>query len=350
MLPYLISWGIFAIPSLGNARRIALSSLLALGLFLALLIGLREQVGGDWFTYLPYVGRSAGLPIGEVFKGEEPGYGLLNWIGANIGGGIYVVNMICGLIFSVGLLLFCRAQPRPWLALTLAFPYLVMVVAMGYTRQGVAIGLEMIALLALQRDRLLQFLVWIALAATFHKTALVMLFLPAACLSSNLRFSRLIRFALLAVSGYGLFVSVISSSLDNYVQGYVEAEYQSQGALIRVILCLLPALLFIFNRRRFHLLPETQRIWTLISLLVIVAAIGLATVASSTAVDRLSLYLIPLQLFVGSRLPDTRLFGVPPNIWNQLLILFSMAVMLVWLLFAATAFAWLPYRNLLLPF
>jgi hypothetical protein len=57
---------------------------------------------------------------------------------------------------------FCRTQPRPWLALTLAFPYLVVVVAMGYTRQGVAIGLEMLALLALERDRLLPFLGWIA--------------------------------------------------------------------------------------------------------------------------------------------------------------------------------------------
>jgi hypothetical protein len=73
-------------------------------------------------------------------------------------------------------------------------------------------------------------------------------------------------------------------------------------------------------------------------------------VASSTAVDRLALYLIPLQLFVGSRLPDTRLFGIPPATWNQLLIAFSFAVLIVWLLFAGHSSAWLPYRNLLLSF
>jgi hypothetical protein len=67
-------------------------------------------------------------------------------------------------------------------------------------------------------------------------------------------------------------------------------------------------------------------------------------------VDRLALYLIPLQLFVGSRLPDTRLFGINPSQWNQLLILFSLVVLLVWLLFAGHSYAWLPYRNLLLPF
>lgn len=350
MLPYLLSWGLFASAGLSSARRIAVSTLLAVGLFLTLLIGLREQVGGDWYNYLPHVDRFVGLPFAEIFQEDEPGYGLLNWIGANIGGSVYLVNTICGLVFTITLLLFCRAQPRPWLALTLAFPYLVTVVAMGYSRQGVAIGLEMIALLALQRDRLLHFLALTALAATFHRTVLVILILPASDLYGGLRYSQLIRLVLLAGAALGLYSAIIAPDIGYYVEGYLDAEYESQGALIRVALCLLPALLFLPYRRRFQLPPGTQRIWTLISLLALAAAVGLFTVASSTAVDRLALYLIPLQLFVGSRLPDTRLFGFSPYSWNLLLIAFSFAVLIVWLLFAGHSYAWLPYRNLLLPF
>jgi hypothetical protein len=350
MLPYLLSWSIFAYAGLGSARHIASTTVLALGFFLTLLIGLRDQVGGDWLNYFPYLDRSIGIPVAEIFQEDEPGYGLLNWIAANLGGGVYLVNTFCGLIFTIGLLQFCRAQPRPWLALTLAFPYLITVVAMGYSRQGVAIGLEMIALLALQRDRLLQFLAWIALSATFHRTVLVMLILPASTISGSLRFSQLIRLFLLFGAAYGLYSAVIAPDIDYYVQGYIVAEYQSQGALIRVLLCLLPALAFLFNRRRFQLPPDTQRIWTLISLLAVAAAIGLFTVASSTAVDRLALYLIPLQIFVGSRIPDTRIFGIAPATWNQLLIAFSFAVLIVWLLFAGHSQYWLPYRNLLLAF
>ena len=134
------------------------------------------------------------------------------------------------------------------------------------------------------------------------------------------------------------------------MQGYLDAQYESQGALIRVILCLLPALVFLFNRRRFHLAIQVQRIWTLLSLMCVVAAIALVTVDSSTAVDRLALYLIPLQLFVGSRIPDSRLFGIPPASWNLLLIAFSFVVLIVWLLFASHSQYWLPYRNLFLPF
>jgi len=84
--------------------------------------------------------------------------------------------------------------------------------------------------------------------------------------------------------------------------------------------------------------------------LAVGAAIALPTFASSTVIDRLALYLIPLQIFVGSRLPDSRLFGIDPSSWAQLLILFSLAVLVIWLLFAVNASFWLPYRNLLLPF
>jgi hypothetical protein len=350
MIPYLLSWSALALGGLGRPRALSASTLLSLLLFLTLLIGLRDQVGGDWITYLPYLDRSIGIPFADIFLEDEPGYGLLNWIGGNWGGGVYLVNTICALILSIGLLQFCRAQPRPWLALTLAFPYLITVVAMGYSRQGVAIGLEMLALLALQRDQLLRFLAWIAIAATFHRTVLVLLLLPAATLSPSLRFSQLLRLSLLAGAGYGLYSAILAPDLNYYTQGYLEAQYQSQGALIRVVLSLLPASAFLPFRRRFRLPPTSQRIWTLISCLAVLAVIGLFTVVSSTAVDRLALYLIPLQLFVGSRLPDTRLFGIPPNTWTQLLVAFSLAVLLVWLLFAGHSKYWLPYRNLLLPF
>ena len=350
MIPYLLTWGLLALPAQGASRGFRGVALPGLLLAFTLLIGLRLEVGGDWFSYLPALDRVAGIPFAEVFQAVEPGYALLNWIGANVGGEVFLVNSVCGLIFSVGLLRFCRAQPRPWLALLLAFPYLVVVVAMGYSRQAVAIGFELLALLALERDRLLQFLAWIALAASFHRTVLVLLVLPASTLSGSLRFTQLIRLALVAGAGYGLYAAILAPELDTYTAGYIDAAYQSQGALIRVSLCVLPALVFLVHRRRFQLAPTPRRIWTWLAAGAVLAAVGLVTVASSTAVDRLALYLIPLQMFVGSRLPDTRLYGLSPTSWSRLLVLLSLAVLLVWLLFAAHARYWLPYRNLLLPF
>ena len=66
---------------------------------------------------------------------------------------------------------------------------------------------------------------------------------------------------------------------------------------------------------------------------------------SSTAVDRVALYWIPLQLFVLSRLPDVLGRREGKNaFWVGLLVTFSAAVLFVWLSFAEMAYAWLPYQ------
>ena len=339
-----------ALAASGGSRRWSQATSFTLWLGFTLMIGLRDQVGGDWFNYLPYFDRQVGQPFSFVSQSDEVGYAIANWLAAHLDWGIYGTNTICAAIFSAGLVAFCRRQPLPWLAVTLAFPYLIVVVAMGYTRQGVAIGLEMLALLALERGRVVIYIVWLTIAATFHKTALVMLLLPAITLSGSFRFVNLLRLGFLLGAGWGLFNSLLSDSVETLQSGYLDAGYQSQGALIRVALCLLPALVFLLLRNRFPLTKQQRSIWTVMSLLALAAVAGLVLSPSSTAVDRVSLYLIPLQLFVGSRLPDLRPFSLSPSGWNQLIILLGFAVLSVWLLFAKNAFGWLPYRNLLLPF
>ena len=75
---------------------------------------------------------------------------------------------------------FAEAQQRPWLAMVVAIPYLVIVVAIGYTRQGVGDRLIMAGLASYTRKgSVLRFAAYVAIAATFHKTAVVALPLVA---------------------------------------------------------------------------------------------------------------------------------------------------------------------------
>jgi hypothetical protein len=258
------------------------------------------------------------------------------------------VNLVSGAIFSAGLVLFCQAQPRPWLSLCIAIPYLVIVVAMGYSRQGVALALIMPGLLALEQNRLWLFLLAMAAAATFHSTALVMLAFGVPAIRSRTFVMRAVRMLLLLIVGAALVHTFLAARFDSLVAGYVEVAYQSEGAAIRVAMNLLPGLLLVLWPKRFGFTAQQLNLWRAMALAAIGCAVLLVLLPSnSTAVDRISLYLIPLQLVVGCRLPGTKLFGIKPAQLLLAVLGFCVAVEFVWLNFATHAGGWLPYDNLL---
>ena len=87
--------------------------------------------------------------------------------------------------------------------------------------------------------------------------------------------------------------------------------------------------------------------WTNLSLAALFCLALLAVSDASTAIDRLALYIIPLQIMVLSRVPT--IFGrtVPgsaaewPQPWSCIVPLIAF----VWLNYAQHASQWLPYRN-----
>ena len=313
----------------------------AVFLLLVLMVGLRHQVGGDWLTYVEHITMASYETLSGAISQGDPAYGLLNWLAARYGLGPYFVNTVCAVIFSWGLVVFCQAQPRPWLALVVAMPYLVTVVAMGYTRQGTAIGLAMLALASLSERRLLRFVVFVVLAATFHKSAVILM--PLAVLAGTKRkLWTACWVGLSTVLFYGL---LLQDSVEALTLNYIGAQYDSSGAAIRVAMNAVPAALFLWFRRGF-VMPQADRMfWSWISV-VALAFVGLLVVSpSSTAVDRVALYWIPLQLFVFSRLPDAlSKRNTRRGILVGWVVAYSATVLFVWLVFATHAYAWLPYQ------
>ena len=81
---------------------------------LVLLIGFRYEVGGDWISYIKMVEQSEGALLRNYLSiGHDPGYKFLNWVGSNLWGDIYLVNIVSAAIFTWGLLSYCRLHPRP---------------------------------------------------------------------------------------------------------------------------------------------------------------------------------------------------------------------------------------------
>lgn len=308
---------------------------------LVLMVGLRHEVGTDWGNYLGILNFAADASFQEAMTRSDPAYMALNWLAVETGLGMYLVNTVCAALFAWGLVAFCRTQPRYWLALTVAMPYLITVVAMGYNRQGVAIGLAMLGLVALGQRRILRFVLWLTLAAAFHKSALVLL--PLAALAGTER--RVFTLLWLAVAGVLLYVLLLQEAVDRLTALYVDRELASSGAAIRVAMNALPAAVFLLLRKRFHLEPAQRRFWTWMALGALAFVVLLKVSPSSTAIDRVALYWIPLQLFVWSRLPEALGGSIGAKaVWVYAVVAYSAAVLLVWLLFASNAKAWLPYQ------
>lgn len=313
------------------------------GLVIALLIGFRYKVGGDWGAYQRLFDYFALAPFEKIFEIGDPGYHFLSWSVQQLGGEVWVVNLIAGLIFSWGLVRLARTQPYPWLALLVAIPYLVIVVAMGYSRQGLAIGVIMAGMSVFQRDgSVIRFALYVTVAALFHRSAVVALPLVAFGTPRNTIANGLVAIGAFAAL-YDLFVA---DSLEQFVENYITQRYASQGAGIRMAMALLPATLFLFYRKQLGFEPGEERMWRNFSFAAFGFLLMLMLLPSSTVVDRLSLYVLPLQLAVIPRLAGI-LFTYRAGL--VAVTGYSFAVQYVWLNYAAHAQYWVPYSFYPLP-
>ena len=182
-----IYWILFALTIVGLlfSRRYGrnIENVLWLGIacLLIAVLGFRHEVGCDWYFYksdldsIPVQATTIVNYLRHRGFGFELGYALIVWTANQLNLGIYGVNFFCAIIFITGLVRFCRTQPVPWLALLLAIPYLVIVIAMGYTRQATALGVIFWSLSLLQENKTFASLFLIAGSAIFHKTSIFLL-------------------------------------------------------------------------------------------------------------------------------------------------------------------------------
>ena len=106
-----------------------------------------------------------------------------------------------------------------------------------------------------------------------------------------------------------------------------------------------PAAVFLALRRRYPIGDTVKVFWTAVSLLSLAMLPLLAVSTSSTWIDRLGLFLSPIQLVVFGYIGVV--FGAHPReqrLATYLALLFYGAVLFVWLNYAVNAGAWIPYR------
>lgn len=353
MIPYWLLWSFFFLgvflsqrqlqpqvagqapvssPGLSLGAKVGLAAMTAM-------IGFRYAVGGDWLNYEFMFKRSALRGFDQTILQTDPGYAILNWAAHQVGADVWLVNLICGLLTVWGVAALARREPQPWLALLISIPYLIIVVGMGYTRQAAALGLMMVGLASLlQNGSVARMVLWTALGALFHKSAIICL--PLVAFTGDRR--KIIDLALLGSAGFGLYTLFVQDSVDRLFRNYIEARYSSSGAAIRISMSILPAIVFLSFRKRLGFSEDETKLWRNFSLVAIAATVALVLSPSSTAVDRVALYLLPLQFIVLARIPGAL---VARNFGNLLVSLYTAAVLYTWLNYATNAPSWLPYRT-----
>ncbi len=299
--------------------------------FLLLMIGFRHEVGGDWDVYLKIMYDTYDYGFENIFSSSNFGYLLLNWIAVYLDIGIYFVNIVCGFFLLLGLFKFAQKQPFPLIIVLVAFPYLLLVVGMGYTRQSVAIGFVLLAFTYFDEKGIIKYVSFIFVASLFHSSGLLLL--PLIVL--KIRSIKLLSFfGFLSICLIILIINLPFFKV--YWANYISSpSLSSSGALLRLILCFIPAIFYLLLFKKFQLSIFSKRLWFILSIVSLLLFFGyLIFPELSTPIDRLALYLIPLQLMVYSQLPELlRDYGISSFLTILSISILYLSVLLAWVFF-----------------
>lgn len=348
----LIYWMLFAFPALmaifypnaAGRQNLTPGQMIGLGGFLVfhfLVSALRWETGGDWVTYDLMLDFARANELIDVLDFTDPGFGLLLWACDRAGLGILMVNGFCSWVLGWGVVRASLTTRDPWLGITISVPYLLIVVGMGYVRQGAAIGFILMALASLANRQLLRMFVYLAAAASFHSTAAVLYPLFGFALASRNRAASIV----MGLVGAYAFYAVISGRIDEFQRGYLDYEYSSGGALVRQLMNFLPSILLLWRWRRLEVERRTKLVWICIALINVAQLGVLAVTPSSTAVDRIGLYFSVILICFMGELRD--MFGGLRSsalILRTIAITTGIAVQLVWLVLGTHAEFWVPYK------
>jgi hypothetical protein len=297
-------------------------------------------VGGDWWTYMIYLDVVQDMGFFEVITQSDPSYYLINWLSVKVGLGIVGVNIVGGGILVYGLLRICSQQPLPWLGVLVSVPYLLTVVGMGYSRQAMALGFVLLAFANWPQKKFFSYCIFILIATTFHKSAIILMpfaiFINKRFLREKLFLGIPLMLFLLWYLIYSFFWSTI------FFMYFRDASYDSKGALIRVIMNLIPTIILFSYSDKFKKFGD-YNLWRLIGIAVFFSCI--TVFPFSTVTDRISLFFSPLQIVVYSRISaisrdkeELTLFVI------AILFVYAMAFF-VWLNYAIHSSLWLPYLT-----
>ena len=218
---------------------------------------------------------------------------------------------------------------------------------MGYITQASAIGILLVGLTFYQKSNFKAFYLTIVLASMFHTSAALCIIIP---LFDRIRLikrkSSLISLSLLTTVFGIIYVRYLDGYFLSYFNSYFGRDMQAAGP--KILILVIFAIIFIIQRNKFEFSNQQKNLLYSLSIINFLLFFYSLTIKATVTTYRLSLYFYSLQLYVTSSLPYTRFLNISPNNWKIIFYIYNFLFLLVWILFANNAYAWLPYKNILL--
>ena len=310
-------------------------------LILTLFIGLRRDVGGDWRSYLLLFNRGRSYPLPVAIAVSDPGYMLLGRAVAALNLDVGALNLLCATIFSAGLVLFSFEQAEPALALLIATPVAIVIVAMGFTRQSVALGLVLIATVAASAGNIAAASCCLMAAVLFHSSALLTLPMGLFWAYPQIAESRPAALAGL-IAGVALW---LAGRLVPAASRLLERYRGSAGAAVR----LLPTALCVFIVLLFEpRLEFAGHLAALIPYFTLVSVFLLTTIPyAPTLADRLGFYTVVYQMMVIPAAIQAVTDPAAQAVLLGFVALLYLGLFGAWAFFSKFSASWMPYRSYL---
>jgi hypothetical protein len=270
-----------------------------LGLFV--FVGFRYKVGCDWAGYFFIFQDASRLEWANMAEQPEAAFWAANKLLQDFEFEYPYINLIASTGFFLGLHVLAKRQPDPLSILILAFPVLILNLAMSGLRQAIAMGLLCFAYNAFVDKRLVRYILFVVLGAAFHKSAIFLLALTP-FVRAEYSPKRMALAGLLALPG--AYFLLTGQSFEFYAHRYVGAEApEAAGAPFRAGLLALTGIVFwwFLDRKWKVRFVRDYKLVKLFSYMLI--AMFPIALFSSVIGDRFGYYLCPIQLIILGRLP-----------------------------------------------
>ena len=316
-------------------------------LIIILFVGLRYGAT-DFFLYLEYFESTKDKFLSDLKldnKITSYGYYILNWLVGRLNLEFYVINLLCIILAVLSFHSF-KNIPNKWILWVTVFYTGIIILSMGFVRQGFAIFFIILAINFLIYKRVFLFFFYATLAFLFHKTSIIFFLLIFFYFKKiNYKYFLLIIAPIVIIFIYEIktfyklfYLYVEQSSLRG-------AGGESLGVYYRLPISVLVALLFLVYKEQLSKNYIEKKVYIFFSFYIFLLIP--VSIASTTLADRMLLYSFPLNIITFCRLENIFKNEVSKYKINLLIILIHFIFFFYWTLFSNTGIAWSIYKSYL---